>query len=71
MSGCVLSQLRPSGSPFCEKGLGLRPRTFFTAKNVELLGLYPIRKSCVSVFWWPVYAEINNFMKNVRTALFK
>ena len=26
----------------CEKGLGLRPRTFFTAKNGELLGLYPI-----------------------------
>ena len=46
MVGCVLSQLKPSGFSIlsCEKGLGLRPRTFFTANNGELLGLHPIRK---------------------------
>ena len=46
MAGCVLSQLKPSGFSIlsCEKGLGLRPRTFFTANNGELLGFYPIRK---------------------------
>ena len=48
MVGCVLSQLKPSELYILsyEKGLGLRPRprpsAFFTAKNVELLGLYPI-----------------------------
>ena len=26
----------------CEKALGLRPQTFFTAKNEEILGLYLI-----------------------------
>ena len=41
---CVLSQLKPSEFSIhnCEKGLGLWPRTFFTAKIGELLGLYPI-----------------------------
>ena len=41
---CVSSQLKPSGFSIfsCEKSLGIRPRTFFTAKNGELLGLYPI-----------------------------
>ena len=45
MVGCVLSQLKPSGFSIliCENGIGLRPRTFFTAKNRELLGLYRIR----------------------------
>ena len=44
--GCVLSQLKPSGFSIlsCEKGVGLRPRTFFTAKNEEILGLSHIRK---------------------------
>ena len=46
MVGCVLSQLKPSGFCIlsCEKGSGLRPRTFFTVKNGELLGLYPMHK---------------------------
>ena len=35
MIGCVLSQLKPSE---------LCILSFFIAKNVELLGLYPIRK---------------------------
>ena len=26
----------------CERSLGLRPQTFFTTKNVELIGFYPI-----------------------------
>ena len=45
MVGCVLGQLKPLGFSIlsCEKGLDLRPRAFFTAKNVELLGLYPIQ----------------------------
>ena len=44
MFGCVLSQLKPSEFYIlrCEKGLGLRPPTFFPAKNGELLRLYPI-----------------------------
>ena len=48
-----LSQLMPSGFSIlsCEKGLRLRPRTFFTAKNGELLGLYPIHNLlCYSSF---------------------
>ena len=46
MVGCVLSQLKPSEFSIlsCEKGLGLRPRSFFTAKNGELLELYLIHK---------------------------
>ena len=50
MVGCVLSQLKPSGFSILswEKGLGLRPRTFFTAKNGEFLWLYPIRLPCVT-----------------------
>ena len=28
-------------------------------------------RSCVAVCWWPVYAEIKNFTKNVRVKLFK
>ena len=45
MVGVVLSQLKPSEFSIlsCEKGLGLRPRTFCIAKNGELLGPYPIR----------------------------
>ena len=45
MVGCVLSQSKPSefSTLTCEKVIGLRPRTFSTAKNGELLGLYPIR----------------------------
>ena len=44
MVGCVLSQLNPRGSSFLavEKALGLLPRTFSTARNVEILRLYPI-----------------------------
>ena len=43
---CVLSQLKPSGFSIlgCKKGIGLRPRTFFTAKNGELFELYSIHK---------------------------
>ena len=50
MVGCVLSQLKPSEFSIlsCVKGLGLRPGTFFTAKNGELLGLYHIRRMCRS-----------------------
>ena len=50
MMGCVLSQLKPSEFSIltCEKVIGLRPRTFFTDKNGELLGLYPIR-TCLHV----------------------
>ena len=54
MVGCVLSQLKPSELNIlsCGKGLGQRPRpsasTFYTAKNVELLGLYPIRTWLIS-----------------------
>ena len=46
MVGCVVSQLKPSELYIlsCEKGHGLRPRPFFTAKNVDLLGLSPIRR---------------------------
>ena len=50
MVGCALSQLKPSElySLSWGKGLGLRPRlsasAFSSAKNVEVLGLYPIRK---------------------------
>ena len=44
MIGCVLSQLKPSQLYIlsCEKGLG-SASTFFTAKNVALRELYPIR----------------------------
>ena len=44
MVGCVLSQLKPSGFSIlsCEKGLGLRPRTFFTTKNGELYAKTPV-----------------------------
>ena len=47
MVGCVLSRLKRSGLYILSwgKGLGLRPRSFFTAKNVELLGLYPIQNN--------------------------
>ena len=45
--GCVLSQLKLSELYILngKKGLGLWPRTFSTANNVELLGLYPIHIS--------------------------
>ena len=39
MLGCVLSQLKPSELYILSFGLSL-----FTAKSVDLLGLYPIRK---------------------------
>ena len=44
MVGCVLSQLKPSGFYIlsCRKASA---STFFTAKNVELLELYPILKT--------------------------
>ena len=50
--GCVLSQLKPSE---------LRPTAsaFFTAKNVVLLGLYPIR-----YFQFPVQGEEPHFIKS-------
>ena len=32
----------------CEKGPGLRPRTFFTAKNGELFGLYPFQSVAIA-----------------------
>ena len=53
MVGCVLNQLKPSGFSIlsCGKGLGLRPWTFFTAKNGELLGLYPIRNQFGGNVW--------------------
>ena len=38
MVGCVLSQLKPSEHYI----LSCRPSAFSTAKNVVLLGLYPI-----------------------------
>ena len=43
---CFKSQLKPSEFNIlsCDKSLGLWPR-LFTAKNVELFGLYPILKS--------------------------
>ena len=45
MAGCVLIQLKPSELYIlsCDRSVGLRPRPFSTAKNVELLGLNPIR----------------------------
>ena len=45
MFGCVLSQLKPSELYIlsCENSLGFRPRTLFTAENVELIGLYSIQ----------------------------
>ena len=47
MIACVLCQLKSSGFSIltCEKNLGLWPRPFFTPKNIELLGLYPILMS--------------------------
>ena len=47
MVGCVLGQLKPSELYIfkCGKGLGLLPGPFPTAKNVELLGLYPIQNA--------------------------
>ena len=44
MVGCVLSQLKPTELYIvsCGKGLGPSALTFSTAKNVDLLGLYPI-----------------------------
>ena len=44
MGGYVLSQLQPSELYIlsCGKGLGPSASAFSTAKNVELLGLYPI-----------------------------
>ena len=47
MAGCVLSPFKHSGLFIlsCEKGLGFRLQNFFTAKNGELLGLYPILKA--------------------------
>ena len=47
MVACVLSELKPSRSTFLaldKATYGLRPSAsaFSTAKNVELLGLYPI-----------------------------
>ena len=69
--GCVLSQLNPSGFSIvsCENCLGLRPRSFFTAKNGELFGLYPIRKtytvplSCVGPLRWEnvMKMKLSNF----------
>ena len=51
MVRCVLSQLKLSELYILssEKRLGLRPRPFFKAKNVELLGLYPIHRRHVIV----------------------
>ena len=51
MVGCVLSQLKPSGFSIlsCEKSIGLRPWTFFSAKNGELFGLYPILSSLCNI----------------------
>ena len=51
MVECVLIQLKPSDLYIIsfEKGLGLRPRPFSTAKNVELFGLYPIQNATGSV----------------------
>ena len=47
MFGCVLSKLNSSSFAILsfEIIIGLQPRTFFTAKNEELLGLYPIRNA--------------------------
>ena len=43
MVGSVLSQLKPRSSTFLAlKNASAPVSTFFTAKNVELLGLYPI-----------------------------
>ena len=57
MVGCVLSQLKPSGSSIisCEKGLGFRPPHF--SQNVEILGLYPIKLTvaCHSVTTEPCH----------------
>ena len=40
MVGCVLSQLNPRSSTFLAAE---KASAFSTAKNVELLGLYPIQ----------------------------
>ena len=63
---CVLSQLKPSEFyiPSCEKGLGLRPRPFSTAKNVELLGLHPIRDGHFFGHWVEI-AVSHRHVKNV------
>ena len=47
MVRCVLSQLKPSELYIlsCVKGRGLQTSAFATAKNLELLGLYPIHKN--------------------------
>ena len=47
MVGYVLSQLKPSELYIlsCGKGRGLQTSAFATAKNLELLGLYPIHKN--------------------------
>ena len=47
MVGCVLSQLKPSELYFLRCGSA---SAFFTAKNVELLGLHPIQ-SVHALFW--------------------
>ena len=67
MVGSILSPLKRSGFSIlsCEKGLGLRPRTFFTANNGELLGLYPIRKQLLLLEFERQYTYVmvlsNNF----------
>ena len=61
MVGCVFSQIKPSGfsTLSCEKGLGLRPQAFFTAKNGEVLRRYPIWKSCIDAAAWGLTVEIS------------
>ena len=49
MSGCVLSQLNPRSSTFLAVE---KASAFFTAKNVDLLGLYPIQNM---LFMVPIF----------------
>ena len=46
MAGCILSQLKPSQLYI----LRISASAFSTAKNVELLGLYPILKCLIRMF---------------------
>ena len=63
MVACVSSQLKRSGFSIlsCEKGLDLQPRTFFTDKNGELLGLYPILITCFMILN-PYPAKLNTYL---------
>ena len=58
----IIYYFKPSGFSIlsCKKGIGLRPRTVFTAKNGELLRLYPIMNSSTSKYLNDYWVSLSN-----------